>query len=283
RVLSLLPLRVLYLKSDFVYFLVYKIFRYRVKVVRENLKNAFPDKDEKFLLTTERKFYRHLCDIFIEAFFMWSASPKKMRKHLTYNNLDVFSQLHSRGKDIIILFGHCCNWEFNAFVPQELPQDLYEVGTLFQHLHDKNFDKIVLEIRERFGVKCVTQRGVLRKIVENRKQDKRFALAFIADQSPSRKSVHYWTTFLNQQTTFITGWEEIARKFDCAVIYVDMQKKSRGKYVYAPEILCENPKDLPQYALTEMYARRLEQNILLEPAHWLWSHKRWKIKPVVNG
>jgi KDO2-lipid IV(A) lauroyltransferase len=279
RLLSRLPLCLLYLKSDFFYFLVYKIFRYRVKVVRQNLKNSFPDKPEKWLQQTEKKFYRHLCDIAAEEIFMWGANTEKMRKHLEYQHLDVFSELHSKGKDIIILFGHYCNWEWNAFVPQDLPNNLYEVGTLYQKLHNADFDGLLCEIRSKFGVNLVNQKSVLRKIVENRRKKQPLALAFIADQSPWSKNAHYWTTFLNRQTTFLTGWEEIAKKFDCAVIYVDMRKTTRGKYVYAPEILCENPQDLPQYALTEMYVRRLEQNILIEPAYWLWSHKRWKVKP----
>jgi KDO2-lipid IV(A) lauroyltransferase len=280
RLLSRLPLWLLYLQSDFFYFWVYQIFRYRVKVVRQNLKNSFPEKSEEWLRQTERKFYRHLCDIAAEVIFMWGANPQKMRKHLKYQKLEVFSELHAKNKDVIILFGHCCNWEWNAFVPQDLPSGLYEVGTLYQKLHDENFDRLICEIRSKFGVNCVPQKCVLRKMIENRRKNQPLALAFIADQSPWGSSAHYWTTFLKQPTVFLTGWEEIAKKFDCAVIYVDMRKTARGKYVYAPEILCENPQNLPQYALTEMYVRRLEKNILVEPAYWLWSHKRWKMNPL---
>jgi len=41
---SLLPLRVLYVLSDFVYFLLYYVFGYRKKVVMSNLLQAFPEK-----------------------------------------------------------------------------------------------------------------------------------------------------------------------------------------------------------------------------------------------
>lgn len=276
--ISYLPLKVLYAISDFCKILIFRVIGYRIDVVRKNLKNSFPQQSEEFLREKEDKFYRHFCDTMFETLWFWHASPKKIRKHLKYQNLDVFDYLKSKNKDVIILFGHYCNWEWNAFVPQDLKGGLYDVFTLYKPLKDKKFDEFTKKIREKFGVGCVTNKNFLRTLVNYRKSNIKAAFAFIADQSPWGNNVHYWTKFLNQDTTFLTGWEDVARKFNLAVIYVDMQKISRGKYVYRPEILCENPAELSEFELTEQYVRRFERNILIEPAFWLWTHKRWKVK-----
>jgi KDO2-lipid IV(A) lauroyltransferase len=214
----------------------------------------------------------------VETLWFWHASPQKVRKHLAYQNLNVFEELKSKNRDVVILFGHYCNWEWNAFVPQDLKAGIYDIFTLYTPLRDKKFDEFTKKIRENFGVKCVTKKNFLRTLVKYRKNNDRAAFAFIADQSPWGNNVHYWTKFLNRDTTFLTGWEYIAHKFDLAVIYVDMQKVARGKYIYRLEILCENPADLPEFSLTEKYVRRFEQNVLIEPSYWLWTHKRWKVK-----
>jgi len=276
--ISYLPLSVLYAISNFCKFLIFGVIGYRTDVVRQNLKNSFPNKSEEFLRETEKKFYRHFCDTMFEMLWFWHASPKKIRKHLEYQNLEVFEQLKAKNKDIVILFGHYCNWEWNAFVPQELKSGMYDIFTLYRPLRDKKFDEFTKKIRESFGVKCVTNKNFLRTWANCRKSNINAAFAFIADQSPTGNNVHYWTKFLNQDTTFFTGWEEIARKFNLAVIYVDMQKITRGKYIYSPEILCENPAETSEFELTEKYVRRFERNILIEPAFWLWTHRRWKVK-----
>ena len=65
--LALLPLRCLYLISDFFFVPVYYVIRYRRKVVMENLRNSFPEKTEKERRVIARKFYRFLCDLILET------------------------------------------------------------------------------------------------------------------------------------------------------------------------------------------------------------------------
>ncbi len=64
--LSFLPLSVLYLASRIGAFSLYHIFRYRRKVVRENLNNAFPDLTRKEISSIEKGFYTHLCRVAVE-------------------------------------------------------------------------------------------------------------------------------------------------------------------------------------------------------------------------
>ena len=65
-VISRLPFGMLYFLSDGIFILVYRVIRYRRKVVRDNLNLVFPDKSEQELESIEKKFYAHLCDMFLE-------------------------------------------------------------------------------------------------------------------------------------------------------------------------------------------------------------------------
>ena len=53
--LSWLPLNVLYVLSDFFYLVLYKGFKYRQKVVRNNLVNSFPGKSIKEIIRIEQE------------------------------------------------------------------------------------------------------------------------------------------------------------------------------------------------------------------------------------
>ena len=64
--ISILPFQLLYALSDFVCFFVYRVIGYRKKVVRENIAIVLPQLTDKERLIIEKKFYTHLCDIFLE-------------------------------------------------------------------------------------------------------------------------------------------------------------------------------------------------------------------------
>ena len=77
---SRLNFKQLYLFSDFFYYVLYYVIGYRKKVVRNNLKLAFPEKTNKELLMIEKKYYRNLSDVFLESFKSMNISEKEMKK-----------------------------------------------------------------------------------------------------------------------------------------------------------------------------------------------------------
>ena len=88
--------------------------------------------------------------------------------------------------------------------------------------------------------------------------------------------MNHWTTFLNHDTSFFIGTERIGKQIDAAIYYVRVERIKRGYYRGTFELMSLHPKEYPDYELTDMYARRLEEQIRREPAYWLWTHKRWK-------
>ena len=91
-VISRLPFPIFYGLSDLVCFFLYRVFGYRKKVVRSNLKRVFPDLSEKELLKIERDFYSHLCDLFLEIIKSMGMSKKEMMKRFQVVNIEALTQ-----------------------------------------------------------------------------------------------------------------------------------------------------------------------------------------------
>ena len=94
---SLLPLRILYLFSDFTYFLLYYVFGYRKKVVMGNLMQAFPEKTDEERKKIAKQFYLNFTDNFIEVIKLISASPSFINKHFT-GDYTLCNKLYEEGR-----------------------------------------------------------------------------------------------------------------------------------------------------------------------------------------
>jgi KDO2-lipid IV(A) lauroyltransferase len=274
-VITLLPFRVLYLLSDLLFILVYYFPSYRRKVVYTNIKNSFPEKTEKELRMIERKFYRHLPDLFIETFKAAHMSNKQIMKHFTFTNLEIFEKLHNEGRDIAAILGHYNNWEWLLCPPLSVK---HNTVSIYKPLHNKFFDRQLNKIRTRNGMVLTPMSSIVREIINNKKNNKRSMYAFLSDQTPAGGDIRYWTTFLNQDTPVFLGAEKIALKYDMAVVFFNIQKIKRGYYNLNVELLFEHTKDLPEYAVTNAHVKRLEEIIKDKPEYWIWSHRRWKHK-----
>lgn len=273
--ISLLPFPLFYLFSDFVYFLLYRVIGYRKKVVFENLKNSFPGKSHRELKEIERRFYHYLCDLFLETLKTLTISKEEaMRRcEMNENTKRIFRELYDQKKSCILVMGHYGNWEWaGSSFSLVNPQQLY---VIYHPLSNKSFDKLMYDMRTRFGTRLYAMKDTMREMVRNRNEVN--ATAFIADQTPSPDNA-YWTTFLNQDTPVFWGTEKIAQKLNFPVVYVTVNRVKRGYYVVNTEYLVMDPKNTAEGEISELHTRKLEKDIIAQPEIWLWSHRRWKHK-----
>jgi KDO2-lipid IV(A) lauroyltransferase len=273
----LLPLRLLYVLSDILYFWVYIVAGYRLKVVRENLSGSFPEKPEKELRLIERKFYHHFCDYFVETIKLLHISDEEMSRRMKFENMEQVNELMKDGNSVLMFLGHYCNWEWVTSINLNFKdEENIVLSQIYKPLKNKAFDDLFLKIRSRFGSLGIPRYETLRTIVKLRRDKKQTMIGFMADQLPSINNIHYWTDFLNQDSAVFTGVERIAKKTGFAVTYLDVQKESRGYYKATIKLISNNPAEEPGFKITETYIRAMEKTILREPAYWLWTHKRWK-------
>lgn len=277
KIHALLPMRILYILSDILYFLIYYVIGYRIKVVRKNLSDSFPEKTDIELRRLERRFYHHFADYIVETIKLAHISLLELQQRGFIVNPEVLNDLLDKGHSCcMLLMGHYGNWEWLSGSTTRLKDcRMYQI---YRPLNNQAIDKLFIYLRTKFGSFGIKKNDTLRDIIALKREGIRSLVIFLADQTPSPSNLHYWTTWLNQDTPMLTGPERIARKLNIPVIYLDVRQLRRGYYDATLQIISENPKDTPEFWITEQYARMMERSILRDPAYYLWTHKRWKHK-----
>jgi KDO2-lipid IV(A) lauroyltransferase len=268
---SLLPMRILYLISDCVYFVGYRVFKYREKVVIQNLSRAFPEMNYGEIRCVCRKFYHSFADFFAEIVKLLSITPAGARVKMVLENPDVLNSLIDRHKTIIACTGHCGNWEMLNLIPQMLRYDVFAV---YKPLRSKTTDYLIRRLRTRFGMKLVPARSIAKHLLSRTSEPALYL--FLADQCPETVSERSRLVFLNQQTGVLAGVEKLARATGSAVVYLNISQTSRGHYCATCIPVCLEPEFTSDMDITKTYFRLLEDNIKKSPSGWLWSHRRWK-------
>ncbi len=277
QALSYLPMRVLYVLSDFLWVLVYYVARYRRKLVHRQLKESFPEKEDDEIRDIERKFYHHLCDYCVETLKLLSISHEEMRRRVRFFGVkEAEEESIRRGKKFIFLYlGHYGNWEWVASLTMWLNKD--NMGAQIYHpLKNKMMDELFVRLRSQFGGTCIPMKETLRQVLKVRREGKRETIGFIADQSPKWEAMHHWTRFLNHDTSFFIGVEKIGKQVDASIFYVRVTCPRRGYYDCFMEPMSLDTSEVPDYELTDRYAQLLEEQIREHPDLWLWTHNRWK-------
>lgn len=272
---SLLPLRVLYILSDGMYFVIYRLLRYRRRVVRENLERSFPEKDAKEITKIEQQFYHWFCDYLGETFKMLSISSEEMSRRMVFKGTDEINRLLSEGVSCGVFLGHYCNWEWVSTLPLALKNG-YINAELYHPLENVAFNDLFLKLRQRFGSVCIPMQEALRQLLKYRNEGQPIIIGYIADQKPHWRNMHLWMDFLNHKDTpILTGSERLVKRMRQAFFYADMKRVKRGYYECEFKLMERDTKDIPDFQITERYMKELEKTINRDPAFWLWSHDRW--------
>lgn len=277
RIFSLLPLSVLYMISDvMLYPIVYYIARYRLKVVRKNLRNSFPDKSHDELKNIEKKFYHHFADLIVEVVYGYRVGDEEMRERVVFENVDLVEDLASKTHGVIAYLGHMGNWEWLVDLNKRFVNPSMVEYNVYRQLKNPTSDAMMLELRSKRGGECIEKNQLLRKLVMLRRADHPFVIGMLSDQKPSKRSSYAWTQFLNQETAFLNGSEVLAHKFGFSAVYAHIWSIKRGYYRIRFEQITDDPSTMQHEEMTKRYAELLEQNICAHPEQWLWTHNRWK-------
>lgn len=274
RAVAWLPLWVLYGLSDVFFVVMYYIVRYRRKMVRKNLRLVFPEASSQEIRRYERGFYRHLCDVFIEAVKLLHFSDEQARRRIQVEGAELIDEAARRGKSAVVMLGHYGNWEWVPAVTGHIKEPVVACQ-IYHPLSNKVMDRVMLKIRSRFGSESIPMARTVRRLLEIERDGRRFMCGFIADQRPFTKALHHWTTFLGQDTPYVTGGETIGDHIGAEYFYLDVEKLRRGHYRLTYKKI-EPLTDGEEFPVTRAYLQKLEATIRRDPRFWLWSHNRWK-------
>ena len=137
---GLVPFWLMYLISDALSFVLFRLFNYRKKVVVANLKRAFPEKSDKEIEKIRRVFNVRFTDLLLESFKGFTLSRKELLRRYKVVNPEFQNAYFNQGKNILALGGHYTNWE-------------WAIVTGIQVLHQY---KIIYYYRERIYSFCIS-------------------------------------------------------------------------------------------------------------------------------
>lgn len=272
--ISKLPFGMLYLISDFLYLILYKIIGYRTKVVRSNLENSFPDKTSSEIKKIEAKFYSHLCDLVVESLKAFSISLDEAKERMKDRNIEVVNQYYKQGRQVVLVGGHYGNWELFAITIGATTE--HKALALYTPLKNEFINDKITKSRSKYGLGMLSIKEIKSKLTEINSD--LYATIFGADQSPRKSQRAYWVKFLNQETGIQFGSEKFAKEFNAVVIFTNIYKVKRGYYELQYDVITEQPNEEEFGYISKTHTEMLEKVIQEQPEFWLWSHKRWKHK-----
>tara|TARA_S200000501_G_scaffold365098_1_gene398098 strand:+ start:131 stop:1015 length:885 start_codon:yes stop_codon:yes gene_type:complete len=267
------PFNLLYIFSDILRFLIHNILGYRKKIVRSNLTRAFPDKNKDELRYIEKKFYKHFCDISLEAFKSFKMSSVEMQKRMVFKNLDVLTQFEKENRSAIIMCGHYSSWEWMLSIGYHTESNGYGIYT---PIMNKYLNKLIIDIRKKHRGKLLSRYGAVQKIKEMHNNGVVGVYGFASDQSPRPKYKTYWRPFLGVKVPVFVGAELIAKELDFGVVYAKINRVKRGYYEVSFELISEQPKKTRSNEITDTFTKLLEKDIYCDPVQYLWTHNRFK-------
>ncbi|HTY94301.1 MAG TPA: lysophospholipid acyltransferase family protein [Steroidobacteraceae bacterium] len=272
RILARLPLPLLYGLAAVATWVMRRVVRHRVAVVRTNIGRSFPDLPPRQRRRIENGYYANLSQVLAEVLKMGALSRGELQQRVLFSNPQLIRGLIGAGHSALVLCAHQCNWEWLLLALSAQLQ--VPVQAAYKPLRGALGERLMRTLRSRFGAELVPAKALLGSLLQRR--DAR-AIALVADQVPVSSEFRHWTRFLHRPTAFYMGPEKIAQATRFAVVFAGMRRIARGRY----EVLCEQlappGQRLAPGEITERYARAVERQVLAAPADWMWSHRRWKL------
>ncbi|MCH6234518.1 lysophospholipid acyltransferase family protein [Cognataquiflexum rubidum] len=273
KLISFLPLWVLYIFTDILYLIGYHLLKYRQKVIFENLAYSFPEKSEAERKAIAKKFFRTLTDSFAETIRFYSMTPSEVSERFKVSNSKMVIEKIDNGEIVILVSGHFINWEGQVIAFKNLVDPRLEA--VYLRINNPFFDRLMQNIRGRFGGTLVEKAEFSRNYLKNRKTPRAIGLG--ADQRPTHAETRYSAQFMNRKTAFFEGPEKLAKRYGHAVFYGHIKRPKRGHYSINYELIAAPPYDnSPEHSITDLFIKLTEKGIREQPEIYLWSHNRWK-------
>lgn len=273
KLLSRLPLNVLYVFSTFLFFVSYRLVKYRKRLVRRNLHASFPSKTNAELKAIERDFYKNLCDHAVETLKLLSISKEQLAKRMKHTNPELIGKYTTAGQSVILLSSHHFNWEWllvSGSISLPTPVDF-----VYQPVKSTFFNTLMMVARTRFQAHAIKRNDIAREMI--RRKNVTRGIAIVADQYPGHgNDKKYFTKFLHQDTAFFYGSQQMATLTQAPVMYAVVKKVKRGYYTCTLMEIATPPYSKIDESVVANYSKVVEKLIEERPSEWLWSHNRWK-------
>ncbi|NMR32928.1 lipid A biosynthesis acyltransferase [Chryseobacterium aquaticum] len=277
--ISKMPLKILYIFSDIIFFLNYYFVGYRKKIITQNLKNSFPEKSPKEIAEIRKKFYLNFSDYLAETVKSFTMSKTETRVRMQHINQHLFHEAKQEGKNIILLAGHVFNWEWMNALATVVPQN--NCHPVYRKVNSEFWEKQMKKVRSKFGNQALEANEVIMNIFRS-KNDGDSIYLFVADQTPHSSHVNYGLEFLNQRTPAFIGYDKLATRMDFVFLYTEMKKVKRGHYQINYSRIEPDGEKFVNNEVVKKFHKLLENTIKKRPDNYLWSHRKWKYQDSIK-
>lgn len=269
---AIMPFAVLYKLSNGMAWIINHVFKYRKRVVYNNISQAFPELSARELRQIIAQTYINFTDIFLESLKGFSMSPAAISKRYHFNNTQLLEEYFKTGQSLIGVAGHLANWEWAArCIDRSLS---HQVVGIVKPINNPLIQKYVKQ--NRGGEKVITEFVKSTRTAFEKHKEKTSIYILIADQSPVNMKTAVWVDFMGRKTPFLHGPATFAKKYNYPIVYMPIKRLARGKYAVDLSIMTSDPIAHSLADITQQFASQMESAIRSHPEQWLWTHRRWK-------
>lgn len=240
--------------------------------VLTHLAIAFPELSDEERRQLGRESLRQQGISLGECLYLLTRDCKAVARRVRVEGWEVVERVQNQGRPLLILTGHCGNWELLAAVINCRGLDMSVVA---RELDEEGFQRLLLALRSRFGTNTILRgssgaaRNLLRVLREGG------ALGMLIDQDTQVDGV--WVPFFGRPAYTPVAAAQLSRRHDTAVIPAFIERQADGKH----RARFQEPLSLPDdvEAATSLMHSRIEEQIRRVPAQWVWMHRRWRRQP----
>lgn len=264
-----------YVLQEIIYFVLRYIVGYRRRLIIGQLSSAFPDKSGREVEDICNKYYRSLAEMIVNTLTLAGLTDEQRAKRVEFDTPEDMDRVMS-GRNIVVLTSHFGFWEYASFAYLRFAK--HHLLVAYHPLKNSAWNNFYYRIRKMKRVEPVSSKMYMRAFVNHRHgiDGNNLILGLIADQNCPPTKDCKWHRFLNHDTLFYDGGEQLAMKFGMPVYYLAMEPIKRGRYRCRFVQIYDGEESVPSGEITSRYAQMLEQSIVAQPEYWMWSHNRWK-------
>ena len=280
---ALLPRCVRYgVFTPFLAFVLHRLFHYRYAVIIRQLHDSFPEKGEEEINELCRRYYSHLAEMIIGTLSLAGMSDKKRANTTEFNLPETFHE-QIEGRNMVIMTSHYGFWEIALNIYLATPN--HHLVVAYRPLTNPVMDKLLHRLRNNPSTDVVPSKQLMRHYIANRNgiNGKNLVVGLISDQNCPPTKGCCWHSFLNHDSLFFDGGEQLAMKFGLPVFYMELERIEAGRYRHIYTQIYDGKEEVAPHEITERYVRCLEQTIERKPEYWMWSHRRWKSRPYAGA
>ncbi len=222
-----------------------------------------------------KQVFKNIANILFEVAWSCRLDKQTLLSHFTIKGIEHVKKAHDKGRGVIVVTCHMGNFELLITAIEETGLPGYAI---YRKLDFKPLERLILDIRQRFGVTMIPIRGASKKIDAILRAGG--VVGTLLDQNVDWYQ-GVFVDFFGRPACTNSGLAALAIRTKAPVLPMYTMRKNREFLIeFLPEIPLEDTgdriKDLENN--TQNYTAAIEAMVRRYPDQYFWVHNRWKTK-----